>query len=158
AFRTESDRHLALRPIVLDAFNEEPHEPKMLCRRRPLRLCVPRIGTKTETLDLFQHQPFDRLCGDRLRRTDLAAVPMGSAAEVVTVALPAAHGVGWGHGAAARRAAQQPLQQGTELVPCRSAPRPALLLELVLHLLPDVSRDDSRLLAVVELVLVVDFA
>ena len=83
---------------------------------------------------------------------------MGSAAEVVTVALPAADGVGWGHGAAARRTAQQPLQQGTELVPYRSASRPALVLELVLHLLPGVSRDDSRLLAVVEFVLVVDFA
>ena len=50
------------------------------------------------------------------------------------------------------------MEQSTELVPRLPAPGPALVPELGLHLLPDIGRDDGRLLAVVEFVLVVDLA
>jgi hypothetical protein len=62
------------------------------------------------------------------------------------------------HGAATGDAAHDPLEQGTELVPHRRPARAAVAFEQGLHPLPDAGVHDSRVFAVVDLVLVARLA
>jgi hypothetical protein len=109
--------------------------------------------------NLVDDEALDLAGRDRPGRAGVPAALLGADAGVVPVAprLVLA-GVRRRHGAAARRAAQQALEQGVELGADRGTALAAVALQQRLHLLPCVGVHDGGVLAGVDLSLVAHLA
>src|SRR5438309_881714 len=91
--------------------------PRLTQGLRGAQRLLPQGRVPADRLDLLDHEARDLARGDRLGGAGVPAALLGAGAGVVAVAAVAFGGVSRGHRTAARGAAQQTLEQRTELVP-----------------------------------------
>jgi len=164
----QANDHGAGGAIVIDALDQPPYKTGLLGRRQRVRsaenegfhrrvLKSRRVGG--ESLELLDHEALDGAGGECFRGTGVPAALLGAGADVVAIAHVALlGGICRRHGAAARHAAQQTLQQGLPRMARPRLGRPAMLAQHFLNALPNPGLEDARVLAGMDLLLVADLA